>query len=243
MENLIILGAGGYGRTAAETARAMGVFGRVAFLDDGCTGTDILGPCTDYIRFAGEFRWAYPAFGANALRAAWLEKLAAAGYSLPALVHPRAYVSPTADIRPGAVVLALAAVGACAVVEQGAIVNMGAIADHDCVVGACAHLAPGAIVKAGNTVPAQMNISGRAAAIFSMDLAAAGVRKVTSAAGMPPSSRAWPRGTAFPSSSSWITGMTPVFRKTCSTFSIEIPSFLAVVNPYSRPSWERRRFL
>lgn len=125
MENLIILGAGGYGRTAAETARAMGVFGRVAFLDDGCTGTDILGPCTDYIRFAGEFRWAYPAFGANALRAAWLEKLAAAGYSLPALVHPRAYVSPTADIRPGAVVLALAAVGACAVVEQGAIVNMG----------------------------------------------------------------------------------------------------------------------
>ena len=84
MENLIILGAGGYGRTAAETARAMGVFGRVAFLDDGCTGTDILGPCTDYIRFAGEFRWAYPAFGANALRAAWLEKLAAAGYSLPA---------------------------------------------------------------------------------------------------------------------------------------------------------------
>lgn len=44
MENLIILGAGGYGRTAAETARAMGVFGRVAFLDDGCTGTDILGP-------------------------------------------------------------------------------------------------------------------------------------------------------------------------------------------------------
>ena len=158
MENLIILGAGGYGRTAAETARAMGVFGRVAFLDDGCTGTDILGPCTDYIRFAGEFRWAYPAFGANALRAAWLEKLAAAGYSLPALVHPRAYVSPTADIRPGAVVLALAAVGACAVVEQGAIVNMGAIADHDCVVGACAHLAPGAIVKAGNTVPAQMKI-------------------------------------------------------------------------------------
>lgn len=99
-----------------------------------------------------------PAFGANALRAAWLEKLAAAGYSLPALVHPRAYVSPTADIRPGAVVLALAAVGACAVVEQGAIVNMGAIADHDCVVGACAHLAPGAIVKAGNTVPAQMKI-------------------------------------------------------------------------------------
>lgn len=153
MENLIILGAGGYGRTAAETARAMGVFGRVAFLDDGCTGTDILGPCTDYIRFAGEFRWAYPAFGANALRAAWLEKLAAAGYSLPGAGASEGLCQPHGGYPSGAVVLALAAVGACAVVEQGAIVNMGAIADHDCVVGACAHLAPGAIVKAGNTVP------------------------------------------------------------------------------------------
>ena len=130
MENLIILGAGGYGRTAAETARAMGVFGRVAFLDDGCTGTDILGPCTDYIHFAGKFRWAYPAFGANALRAAWLEKLAAAGYSLPALVHPRAYVSPTADIRPGAVVLALAAVGAFACCGVGTGVAAGSISSH-----------------------------------------------------------------------------------------------------------------
>ena len=157
MENLIILGAGGYGRTAAKQRR-LWAFSGVWRSWTTDAGTDILGPCTDYIRFAGEFRWAYPAFGANALRAAWLEKLAAAGYSLPALVHPRAYVSPTADIRPGAVVLALAAVGACAVVEQGAIVNMGAIADHDCVVGACAHLAPGAIVKAGNTVPAQMKI-------------------------------------------------------------------------------------
>lgn len=158
MENLIILGAGGYGRTVAETARALGVFGRVAFLDDGRTGENILGVCADYTRFTAEFRWAYPAFGANALRAAWLEKLAAAGYGLPALVHPRAYVSPSADIRPGAVVLALAAVGAGAVVERGAVVNMGAIADHDCVVGACAHLAPGAVIKAGNTVPAQMKI-------------------------------------------------------------------------------------
>ncbi|MFQ9681494.1 MAG: hypothetical protein ACLRZH_16630 [Ruthenibacterium lactatiformans] len=46
-----------------------------------------------------EFRWAYPAFGANALRRL-AGKLAAAGYSRRRWCI-RAYVSPTADIRPG----------------------------------------------------------------------------------------------------------------------------------------------
>ncbi len=164
MDDLLILGAGGYGHTVAEAARAMGRFGRTVFLDDGQTGSEILGPCADYARLFGEFRFAYPAFGANTLRAEWLERLERAGYTLPVLVHPRAYVSPSAALSPGAVVLALAAVGARASVARGAIVNMGAIADHDCVIGACAHLAPGAIVKAGGSVPAQVKVeSGRVA--------------------------------------------------------------------------------
>ena len=162
MDNLLILGAGGYGRTVEEAARAMGRFGRVAFLDDGQTGEGILGPCADYARFLAEFRFAYPAFGANGLRAEWLGRLEEAGYTLPVLTHPRAFVSPSARLAPGAAVLALAAVGTRAEIARGAIVNLGAIADHDCVIGVCAHLAPGAIVKAGNTVPACMKVeSGR----------------------------------------------------------------------------------
>lgn len=156
--DLLILGAGGYGRTAAEAAQAMGGFGEIAFLDDGAAGA--LGPCAAYAReeLQTRFRFAYAAFGANALREEWLARLEAAGYRLPTLIHPRAYVSPSARVAPGAVVLALAAVGARTVLERGAIVNLGAIADHDCVIGACAHLAPGAIVKAGNTVPARGKI-------------------------------------------------------------------------------------
>lgn len=158
MDDLLILGAGGYGRTVEETARAMGCFGRVAFLDDGQTGADILGPCAEYARFLAEFRFAYPAFGANGLRAEWLDRLERAGYALPTLTHPRAFVSPSARLAPGSAVLALAAVGTRAEVARGAIVNLGAIVDHDCVVGACAHLAPGAIVKAGNAVPARRKV-------------------------------------------------------------------------------------
>ena len=131
MEKLLILGAGGYGRTVAEAAA--GQF-ETAFLDDASPLA--AAPCERYAEFAGEYAFAYPAFGDNALRAQWLQRLKA----------------------PGSVVLAMACVGAASVVEEGAIVNMGAILDHDCTLGACAHLAPGAVVKAGNRVPPQEKI-------------------------------------------------------------------------------------
>ncbi len=144
---LLILGAGGYGRTVAEAARMTGTFDQIGFLDDAAENA--LGPCRDFARYTGEYDCAYAAFGDCALRAAWLGRLAGAGYRLPVIVHPRAYVSPAARLEPGAVVLALAAVGANAQIGRGAIVNMSSVVDHDAVVGECAHVAPGAIVKAG----------------------------------------------------------------------------------------------
>ncbi len=147
---LLILGAGGYGRTVAEAAELAGGFDRVGFLDDA--SANALGPCGDYARWTGEFTHAYAAFGDCRLRAEWLGRLAEAGYALPVIVHPRAYVSPSAHLEDGAVVLALAAVGANARVERGGIVNMSSVVDHDAVVGDCAHVAPGAIVKAGARV-------------------------------------------------------------------------------------------
>lgn len=153
MEKLLILGAGGYGRTVAEA-----VSGRfeVAFLDDASPLAKA--PCEKYAQFLNEYAFAYPAFGDNVLRAHWLQRLKAAGFRLPVIRHIQSFVSPSAVLAPGSVVLAMACVGTGSVVEEGAIVNLGAILDHDCVLGACAHLAPGAVVKAGNRVPAQAKI-------------------------------------------------------------------------------------
>lgn len=158
MNDLLILGAGGYGRTVAEAAQELGAFGRIAFLDDRAQGKDILGPCASYKDYKENFMFAYPAFGANDLRADWICKLKEAGYIVPVLVHPRAFVSPSAKLESGTVVLAQAAVGTNTVVKSGVIVNMGAIADHDCVLEECVHLAPGAIVKAGNHIAARQKI-------------------------------------------------------------------------------------
>ena len=71
MARLLVLGAGGYGRTVAEAAA--GLFEEIAFLDDRAAAA--LGPCVDYEKWKGIYQYAYPAFGNNELRRKWLEVL------------------------------------------------------------------------------------------------------------------------------------------------------------------------
>lgn len=150
MKNLLILGAGGFGRAIEELARAAG-FSSVSFLDDAATGPNILGPCEDFARHP-EFSAVFPAFGSNELRLAWIARLTGAGRSVPVLVHPAAFVSPSAQLGAGSCVLPMAAVHTGVIGGQGVLVNCGAVVDHDCRLGDGAHICIGALVKAGCTV-------------------------------------------------------------------------------------------
>ena len=62
---LIILGAGGYGRTVADVAAQTGQFDEISFLDDNSTAQDIIGECAEYARFRDGQTAFYPAFGNN----------------------------------------------------------------------------------------------------------------------------------------------------------------------------------
>jgi len=158
MRKLLILGAGGYGKTVADAASQLGVYERVFFLDDGQSGPEILGNCEMYSRFLDGDTDIYPAFGNNTIRMQWLQRLKKENRSVLTLVHPRAYVSPRAKLGVGIVVLPMAVVNTGVTVEDGCIINIGALIDHDSVIGEGTHLAPGAIVKAENRIPAGVKI-------------------------------------------------------------------------------------
>jgi UDP-perosamine 4-acetyltransferase len=72
------------------------------------------------------------------------ERLLAAGFEVPPIVHASAIVSPWVRLGRGAQVLAAAVVNAGAEVGDDVIVNTGAIVEHDCRLAAHAHVAPGA---------------------------------------------------------------------------------------------------
>ena len=159
MKTLLILGAGGYGKTIADVADQLGIYERIAFLDDGKEGPDILGRCADYASYTDENTDVYPAFGNNEYRMRWLSTLLAEKIAVPTLVHPRAYVSPRAKLGVGTTVLPMAVVNTGVTVGNGCIINIGALIDHDSVIEAGTHLAPGAIVKAENRIRAGSKIN------------------------------------------------------------------------------------
>lgn len=83
------------------------------------------------------------AIGDNNKRAELYKSHADAGFTMPALIHPTAYVARSAHIMPGTVVLPHAVVGAGAWVGTGCIINTGATVDHDCKLGDFVHICPG----------------------------------------------------------------------------------------------------
>ena len=63
--HLIILGAGGYGRTVADVAGQTEEYSTILFLDDNSVAPDVAGKCAEFARFRGEQTAFYPAFGNN----------------------------------------------------------------------------------------------------------------------------------------------------------------------------------
>ena len=76
MKKLLILGAGGYGKTVADVAHQLGRYSKIAFLDDTKTGMPgVLGTCGEFLTFADADTEVYPAFGNNTARMNWLETI------------------------------------------------------------------------------------------------------------------------------------------------------------------------
>ncbi len=152
---LIVFGAGGHGRVAADAAMASGAFSRVLASDcnpatwggELLPGVPVLSP-QDAAALPGP-RAVHVAIGDNPVRRDEAARLASVG-PLATIVHPRASVAASARVGPGCLITAQCVVGPMAELGEGAIVNHGAVVDHDCRIGAWAHIAPG--VKLGGAV-------------------------------------------------------------------------------------------
>lgn len=175
---LVIVGAGGHGRSILELVRLSATHEVKAFLDDQQPpGTDILGvpvwgPCADLAQLPSKgVNAVHVAIGHNATRQALAERAVSAGLSLATLVHPRAFVSPSATLGAGCAVMAFAALGTEAVLAQGAIVNIGAVVDHHARVGAFGHLGANATMAGGTRIGARAWLQAGAALGYGVHLA------------------------------------------------------------------------
>lgn len=158
MKRLLIVGAGGHGRSVAEAAQATGAYQVVGFLDDAFPGLGsvwgipVLGKLSDFSAFRTDVDCCMVAIGNNCVREKTAALLKAAGFELASIVHPRALVSPQAVVGPGSAVMMGAVVGTEARLGEGTIVNCGAVVDHHCVVEDFGHLGVGAVMAGGSVL-------------------------------------------------------------------------------------------
>ena len=146
MNRLVILGAGGYGCTVADIAHQLGY--STIILDDA----DSAHPLISFQSYINPSTYFIPAFGNNAFRMEWINRIEDNGGQLAALIHPTAYVSPTATINPGTVIITHAIINTGVVVGKGCIINLGAIVDHGCILEEGVHICLSAIVKGENRI-------------------------------------------------------------------------------------------
>lgn len=152
--NLLILGAGSQGPVVREIAEALGIFTRIAFLDDDASNKLAIGPLSDYERLREIFPAAIPSFGNSALRGEYYNRLIAAGYAIPRLIHPTATISSSdVELGEGAVVEAKVIIANDVTVGENVILSAGCVLDRGCVIGKNCHVGCACTVTRGSVVP------------------------------------------------------------------------------------------
>jgi len=165
---ILVLGAGGHGKAVLDLVLAHGGWCAAGVVDAApkvvaLLGVPVLGDESRLSELVQSgITQAHPAIGHNTQRVAAAERLAAAGFVLPALVHPAAILGHGATIGEGCAVLARAVIGPEARLGRLVLVNTGAIVEHDCVVEDAAHIAPGAILTGGVRIGARAMIGAGA---------------------------------------------------------------------------------
>ncbi|MGK4579970.1 acetyltransferase [Kitasatospora sp. HPMI-4] len=156
--DLVIVGAGGFGREAAEAARAAGDTWRLlGFLDDkeALHGTEV-----DGVPVLGPAGAVHDLPGAQVVlctvnprvyssRSDLLERLKLPEERYATLVHPSAQIAATAELGPGSVLLANVVITARAVVGAHVAVMPQTVLTHDTEVADLATLATGVRLGGG----------------------------------------------------------------------------------------------
>lgn len=144
---LIIIGANGHGRVAADIALKMNKWQQISFLDDDETistsmGINVIGKLRDAFKHISDCD-IFVAIGSNNIRNKVQSQLEMTGASIPTLIHPSAIVGEKVEIESGTVVMAGAVINCCSRIGKGCIVNTGATIDHDNVIEDYVHISSG----------------------------------------------------------------------------------------------------
>lgn len=145
MKKLIIIGASGHGRVAADIAVRNG-YEEILFLDDdkavkACGSYPVMGTSDIVQKIEGDV---IVAIGNPAIRRRISESISRE--RIATLIHTDAVIAEGVTIGRGTVVMAGTVINPGSQIGRGCIINTCASVDHDCKIGDYVHVAVGAHV-------------------------------------------------------------------------------------------------
>lgn len=150
--NIVILGAGSYGREVKEELEKLKLFNEIAFLDDYVEAPDVLGKCCDVANYKFRYPCAFVAIGDNTIREKYAKLLIENGFFVPTIISPDAVVSAKAKFGVGTMIFAQGNVGA-ATVGNFCLVQANGLVNAEATLGDFGRIDNGAIVLKGEQVP------------------------------------------------------------------------------------------
>lgn len=142
-KQLVIIGAGGHGKVAADIARKQG-YEIIRFLDDAPI-RGVEGKVSEFEIFLGNADF-FVAIGNSLIRKKITNALQSKGAEMVTLIHPNAVVADNVKIGKGTVIMAGAVINTDTEIGDGVIINTCASVDHDCQIANYVHIAVGAHV-------------------------------------------------------------------------------------------------
>ena len=159
---IVLVGAGGHCRSCIDVIEQDGRFEILGIVDrEGSDGSDTVlgyprvGSDADLPALRKECGHALVTIGqirSVAVRIRLFEDLKAAGFELPVIISPLAYVSRHARVGEGTVVMHQAVVNAAAKVGSNCILNTRCLVEHDARIGDHVHVSTGAVINGGSSV-------------------------------------------------------------------------------------------
>jgi sugar O-acyltransferase (sialic acid O-acetyltransferase NeuD family) len=161
MNDIILIGGGGHCKSVIDVIEQEGQFDIAGIVDKPeLLGSNILeysvvGNDSDLGDLAKKYQYALVTVGqikSPSLRIKLFNLAREAGFTLPSIISPNAYVSQHASIGSGTVVMHQALINANTTIGDNCIVNSKALVEHDCRISEHCHISTNATINGGVVV-------------------------------------------------------------------------------------------
>jgi sugar O-acyltransferase (sialic acid O-acetyltransferase NeuD family) len=161
MKDIILIGGGGHCKSVIDVIEQEGRFKIAGIVDkpdllgSNVLGYPVIGDDSDLASLANKYQHALIAVGqikSPSLRIKLFNSAIEAGFILPSIISPRAYVSKHAMVGNGTIIMHDALINANANIGENCIINSKALIEHDAIIENHCHISTGSIINGGTIV-------------------------------------------------------------------------------------------